>query len=303
MFLPQGTSVGGPPGLEEPESGLPASGADRWTVRTGLMAGILGFVGAQFVIVVIAVFYLSAGGEMEDPAFIMAATLAQALVFGVAAVAVARMTGPVRARDFGLVRARLAPTAGKTVFVAGVYFSLLAAYAALVHLTPDDAPEKLGAGDGTLGMIGFIFTAALVAPVAEEFFFRGLVFRAMSNGMGVVVGAIVSGLFFGALHISSLSEERLLQVVPLALLGVLFALLYAWSGTLYAPIALHATNNSLAVIVFANDEKSTLGIVVGVAVWASLMVFCLFGWRLTDRPRPPAAPVAPENPMAPHGWG
>lgn len=303
VFLPQGAAAGlGPDRGDSRTVVTTAAGAERWTARTGLLAAVIGFVGAQFAIVVLAVLYLAAGGEIKDPAFIVVATLVQAIVFAAAAVAMARTTGPVSVRDFGLVRARLGPTIGKTLIIALAYFMLLVAYASLVHLTPDDAPDKLGAGDGMLGMAGFALAAALVAPVAEEFFFRGMVFRSFANSIGVVAGAIVSGIFFGVMHIDSLSSERLLQVVPLAMLGVFFALLYHWSGTLYAPIAVHATNNAIAVVVFANDKHSGFGVALGACIWLLLMAFCLFGWRLTDRPRKPP-PVAPENPMAPHGWG
>lgn len=304
VFLTPGGEIAGPAAPPpRPVTTATVTGAARWSARTGLVAAAIGFIGAQFAIAVLMVFYLAAGGEITDPAFILVATLVQAIIFAAAAIGMARTTGPVSARDFGLVRTRLWPTLGKTLSVALAYFILLAVYASLVHLTADDSPDKLGAGDGMLGMAGFALVAALVAPVAEEFFFRGMVFRSLANSFGVIAGAVVSGIFFGALHIDSFSSERLLQVVPLALLGVLFALLYHWSGTLYAPIAVHATNNALAVIVFANDKHSGFGVALGVCIWLAMMAFCLLGWRLTDRPRKPGPPAAPENPLASHDWG
>ncbi|MFY9264118.1 MAG: CPBP family intramembrane glutamic endopeptidase [Solirubrobacterales bacterium] len=297
MFIPpSGSSAASSPGGE--------TGADRWPARFGVLSAILGFVAAQVVIGVLAIIYVALGGDIDtgsgdtksDPAFVVAASVVQGVIFAATAVAIARTIGPVRACDFGLVRARLWPTVGKVVVFGVAYYAALAVYAELVNLTSDDAPDKLGAAAGTFGMLAFALVAAVIAPIAEEFFFRGMVFRALANGLGVVGGAVVSGVFFGSLHIDSLAQERLLQVVPLMILGIVFALLYAWSGTLYASIALHATNNSLAVIAYAADKQSEFGIVLGAVLWLTMMAFCLFGWRLTDRPNRPGPMVAPERP-------
>jgi membrane protease YdiL (CAAX protease family) len=83
-------------------------------------------------------------------------------------------------------------------------------------------------------MFFFALLVAVLAPIAEEIFFRGMIFRSLWNGMGLWPAAIVSGVLFGALHIDATTSERLLQVVPLVVLGVSFALLYSWTGTLFA---------------------------------------------------------------------
>lgn len=262
----------------------PAAGAEGWPARFGLFTLFGGFLAAQVAIGFLAVFFELAGGSFEDPGFIVLASIIQGVVFVAVAVAIARTRGPVSARDFGLVRAPFLATAGKAVAIFFAYLLMFGLYSQLVNLTADETPDKLGADSGTLGMLGFVLMASIVAPFAEEFFFRGMVFRSFANGMGVVLAAFASGVLFGALHIDSLASERLLQVIPLALLGVLFALLYAWSGTLFAPIALHATNNAMAVAYYAVDNDSTLGLVLAVVAWAMMMAACIFGYRWTDRP-------------------
>lgn len=268
----------------------PPGGAENWPWWYGLATFGIGLIATLFVVGLLGAVYIGTGGKAEDPGFLIVATILQGLIFAGTAVGVARWSGPVRAIDFGLRRARLGPTIGKAAAILAIYFAVVTVYAELVHLKPDDSADKLGAGDGTLGMLGFVVMAAIIAPIAEEFFFRGMVFRSFVNGIGVVGGALASGLLFGAMHIDSVDQDRLLQIVPLALLGVLFAALYVWSGTLYSAIALHATNNALAVIVYANDHQSTLGIVLAVVAWTAMMAFCLVGWRLTDPlPNPPGS--------------
>jgi membrane protease YdiL (CAAX protease family) len=132
-------------------------------------------------------------------------------------------------------------------------------------------------------MIAFAIVAALLAPVVEEIFFRGIIFRPLANGIGVWGAAIASGIFFGMLHWDFQTTERLMQVIPLTMLGVLLAILYAWSGTIFAPIAVHATNNGLAVAVYAGTHDSVPGVIAAVICWLALMVFCFYGPRLTDR--------------------
>lgn len=295
----------GPAGPYEPPKSPPLTvktGADAWPWHYALAAFIGGFVAAQMLIVVLYVFWEAAGGNADDDTwFLVIASGINSVVFVGAAVTVARLSGPVRARDFGLVKAPFLITVAKSFAVIVGYFVLLATYNQLVNLTPDDAPEQLGADTGMLGMLGFAILVAVVAPIAEEIFYRGMVFRALSNGVGIALAAIISGVFFGAVHIDSFASERLLQVVPLALLGVFFALLYVWTGTLYAPIALHATNNAIAVFAFAHKQDSDFGMILAAVLWVLMIVLCTFGYKVTDRRRKPTPSEAqflshPERP-------
>lgn len=297
MFVHHGepVAVPAPPQApHQPSGGLPEqTGADAWPWYYSLVAFISGFVFSQILIGILYAAWLGAGGKPDDDTwFLVIASGINSIVFVVAAVTIAGMSGSVSARDFGLVRVPFGQALGKSIGVFVSYLILLAIYNQLVDLAPDDAAEKLGADAGTLGMLAFAILVAVIAPIAEEIFYRGMVFRALVNGVGVWLAAIISGVLFGAVHIDSVDSERLLQVVPLGLLGIFFAILYAWSGTLFAPIALHATNNSLAVAVFANDQDSTFGLVVIGIIWPLMMLLCIFGSRLTDRgdqePPPPS---------------
>lgn len=293
--VPPPPAPGGPPLTVK-------TGADAWPWYYSLAAFLSGFLAAQMLIVVLFVFWEAGGGDADnDTWFLVLASAINSVVFVGAAVTIARLSGPVHARDFGLVRAPYWITVAKSFAVMVGYFILLATYNQLVNLTPDDAPEQLGADSGTLGMLGFAILVSVIAPIAEEIFYRGMVYRALSNGVGAVLAAIISGLLFGSVHIDSFASERLLQVVPLALLGILFALLYAWTGTLYAPIALHATNNALAVFAFANEQDSTFGMVLAGVLWILMIGVCTFGYKVTDRRRRPPNPQSqflarPERP-------
>ncbi|MBJ7331753.1 MAG: CPBP family intramembrane metalloprotease [Solirubrobacteraceae bacterium] len=276
-----------PPGTPVPGS-LKPSGADGWRWYYALLAFFGGLVVSQIAVLIIGVIWVATSGKdldvlQDDSSFIVVASAVNEILFIATAVFVARMSGSFAWRDFGLVRAPFKRTVILMAAVMATYFLILGIYNELVNLAPDDAPEKLGAGAGELRMLCFALLVAVLAPIAEEIFFRGMIFRALWNGIGLWPAAIVSGLLFGALHIDAGTAERLLQVVPLAILGVSFALLYSWTGTLYSTIALHATNNAIAVAAFAEEHNSDFGLVLAGVLWVLMMLGCGFGYLVTDR--------------------
>lgn len=283
-----------PPGTPPPGA-LEYRGADGWRWYHAAAAFVGGFVVTQIVILLLAaVWSMISGTSIEqldgNATFTLIASACNEVLFILASYFVARIAGPVSARDFGLRSAPFWPTLWRMAVVMLGYFALLAVYSALVDLKPDTAPDKLGASTSDIHMLMFAVLVGVLAPIAEEILFRGFLFRALRNGIGVWGGAIVSGLLFGALHIDAATSDRLLQVVPLAVLGISFALLYNWTGTLYAPIALHATNNSIAVAAYADKHNSELGMILAGAVWALMMLGCALGPRLTDRNSSNAVP-------------
>lgn len=291
----------------KPQKPRPAAGAAGWPWWYALLAFFGGFAVSQLVILFVYLFWSAGGGSPEDDSgFTVLASALNEFVFVASAYVVARISGSASMRDFGLRRAPFWQTVGKMAVILVSYYVLLATVSTLLDLDPDDVPDELGAGSGAIGMLFFAILVALIAPIAEEFFFRGLVFRSLANGIGVWGGAIVSGVMFGAMHLSSVDGDRLIQVGLLTVFGILLALLYAWSGTLYACIAIHATNNCAAVAGFADKNDSDFGLALAGIFWLLMMVFCATGWLLTDRtgePDPPPPPggqgplVAPERPI------
>jgi membrane protease YdiL (CAAX protease family) len=276
-----------PPGTPPPGS-LGPSGADSWRWYYGLLAFFGGLVVSQIAVLIIGGIWVVAGNKdltvlQDDSSFIVVASAVNEVFFVATAVFVARMSGGFAWRDLGLVRAPFWRTVALMGLVMGSYLVILGIYNELVNLAPDDAPEKLGAASGDTHMFFFAVLVAVLAPIAEEIFFRGLIFRAFWNGMGLWPAAIVSGLLFGAMHIDSTSTDRLLQVVPLAILGIAFALLYSWTGTLYSTIALHATNNAIAVAAYADKHNSDFGLLLAGVIWLLMMLGCAIGHRFTDR--------------------
>lgn len=87
-------------------------------------------------------------------------------------------------------------------------------------------------------IVGLIVVVA--APICEEIFFRGYLYPAMRNRMGVWGAAFLNGFIFSAAHIS------LFGLIGRTLAGALFCLLYEYNDNLWSPITAHAVNNFVA---------------------------------------------------------
>jgi membrane protease YdiL (CAAX protease family) len=84
--------------------------------------------------------------------------------------------------------------------------------------------------------------AVVVAPVAEEGFFRGIAYPALKQQWGAVPALLLSSAAFGLIH------GHLPSFPPLFVLGLGLALAYEWTGSLLSPIAMHAAFNGLSVM-------------------------------------------------------
>jgi membrane protease YdiL (CAAX protease family) len=74
------------------------------------------------------------------------------------------------------------------------------------------------------------------APIIEEIFFRGLLYRALRNRMSILPAALIAGFIFGAIHGTAYPLNTL---PPRMVFGVITCLLYQRTGSLYPSMALH----------------------------------------------------------------
>ena len=83
----------------------------------------------------------------------------------------------------------------------------------------------------------------LVAPVAEETFFRGFVFGGLRSRYDWHLAAAISAALFAAAHL------EITFFIPAFILGYLFAYLYQRSGSIWPGMILHALVNAFAMTV------------------------------------------------------
>lgn len=107
-----------------------------------------------------------------------------------------------------------------------------------IEADPQAAEQALFVVDPWLAVVAIV----ILAPVAEEVFFRGVVFNAWLREGGPRYAFIGSSLLFMVLHLS------VAAAVPIFLLGLALAWIYRRTGNLLAPIAMHATVNGISVV-------------------------------------------------------
>jgi membrane protease YdiL (CAAX protease family) len=216
-------------------------------------------------IVVVGILEAATNASPEDATFTVIATFLQGMIFIGTAVLFASFVRKPRPEHFGLRPTPFWSTVGWAALGIVVFFLLAAIYTALVQPdTEQTVTEDLGADEGTLGLIAAGFMVICVAPLAEEFFFRGFFYRALRSRYSVLVAALVDGLVFGVIHYPGDGSGGLLILPPLAALGVMFCLVLERTGSLYPVIALHALNNALAF--GAAVEDATVSLVFGPVV-------------------------------------
>lgn len=215
----------------------------RWPAWYGPAA--LG-LGLAVAFILAGSLFAVAGGNPDHPkpAVVQIATVVQDAVFIAAALFVASRAGRVRPWQFGLRPGRLWSSAGWVLLGLVAFLTFGAVYSQVVDVHEKQTIVKdLGANDSTAALVGGAVLVIVIAPLAEEFFFRGFFYRALRNRMGIALAATLDGIVFGAIHAGG-SPIAVLPV--LAVLGVIFCLIYERTGTLFATISMHALNNFAA---------------------------------------------------------
>ncbi len=104
-----------------------------------------------------------------------------------------------------------------------------------------DSVKLLQTAKDPMVLILMAVAAVLVAPVSEELVFRGYLYPAAKKFAGPWMAAICTGLVFAAAHGS------LAALLPLFIFGVVLAVLYEKTGSIWAPIAVHFCFNGATV--------------------------------------------------------
>ncbi len=222
----------------------PATMTVPWTVRdTGracaLVVGVTLFVallGAQVVRML--------GGPGQTAGLLASATLE-----GMLLVAIWRF-GPWRYgrswEALGL-RARFNNGTPLTLLVLLLSIGFAAVYTAVVSqlgqegLTPPPLPNEMM--ETYLQRVATFGLVVVVAPVAEEAFFRGFLLPVFAQQWGFWVGAGFVSLLFGTAHLAPG------LMIPAFVSGMLLAWLYRRTGSLWNCVLAHSAQNALAFAV------------------------------------------------------
>lgn len=244
-----------------------------------LLANVIGVILAGVVAVVSG----DGGLDRLPSGVLLAASYVQdALLVGLAVLFAGIGGARVSPDAFGLRRTRFWPGFGAAVAAFVAFWVFLAVWTLVLDVSErQDLAEELGATRSVVSLLAVAVLVTVVAPIVEEFFFRGFLFTALWRTIGWVPAALVSGAVFGLIHAAG---TPLPLLVPLAVLGVLLCVLYRHTGSLLPCIGLHAFNNALALgysLGWAGWQMALVAVVAPVLVVA-----------LAARVSMPAAPPA-----------
>jgi membrane protease YdiL (CAAX protease family) len=103
------------------------------------------------------------------------------------------------------------------------------------------------------GLLINVFMVALIPALGEEFFFRGIIQRILTEWFRSEHLAIwIAALIFSLMH------YQFLGLIPRVMLGALFGYLFVWTGSIWVAVLAHFINNAVAVIYYYIFYQGTL---------------------------------------------
>ena len=135
--------------------------------------------------------------------------------------------------------ALVAATIVGSLILTGIYAAIVTQLDIEI-LIPKPLPENL-LGGGTFDRLLTAVAIAGLVPFVEEIFFRGFLFQGLASRYGSIWGAVFSAAVFAVAHLS------IGTMIPIFLIGLLFAALYAKTRSVWMPMSAHVIQNLAAL--------------------------------------------------------
>ncbi|HVO14728.1 MAG TPA: type II CAAX endopeptidase family protein [Alphaproteobacteria bacterium] len=215
-------------------------------VLTGVLAFVLFVVPLVIYGVIAGTVPLFGAGRLTQGAVLGAVALEAVALFGAVHVAVLTRRH-IGWRDFGLRPIDQRWAVGSALVGLGCVLLLALVVAGVQHLLgrPVVSPQAgviAPEGFSWWGLMLMLPLGGFAVPMAEELVFRGLFYRWLRVRWGVAPSAALSALLFGAVH------GQLEVGIGAFLVGIILALAYERSRSLWPPIIIHAMQNSVSIV-------------------------------------------------------
>lgn len=166
------------------------------------------------------------------------------LAVALAALPSAMRVGPATLEPGG--RARCGVLGGLAIYgvAAVIALGVQAAYAVAGAEPPQQAVVALARDAVGADLAAVAVTAVVLAPVAEEILYRGIVLPAFARATNVRTAVVAQAVLFGSMHVLARPETWPLAI-PLAAVGAGLGVLYVRTRSLSVPFLAHMTFNAL----------------------------------------------------------
>ena len=240
--------------MEVPAAALPPPPQER--LRWLDLIPVLAFTIAGIILVILLAVTLARLSRSFYQANLgtigLSAALLVYLAFGTGiVVALRRLRAPLAflglhwptRRDLGLTLVLIVP------WYIGVAAVTALSSAVLNHglAIPSNARQLFIQHPGGLRILALaLLVTAVAAPLCEEAFFRGMLFRLLRARVPLWAAVVLSASVFGLAHASPAISLALLPVFTY--MGVVLTLIYAWTGSLTNTVLLHSFNNAVGTV-------------------------------------------------------
>jgi membrane protease YdiL (CAAX protease family) len=231
---------------EQPRPSLPWIGVPAWSTLVAVLVLLAGGV----LVAILVGAALALAGVTDDPDSIDGPTVALNVSFDVVFIAAPVFVVWLLTRRrpdpaaFGLRVPRWRSALGWALLI---YLGVAIAAGIIVTLLgqPEEqsVARELKAEDSVALLVAIGFMTGVAAPLGEEFFFRGFLFRVLWERTNVSIGTFATGVVFGLAHAG---DTDIAGVLLLAALGAGLCLLLWRTASLLPCIMLHSFHNSIS---------------------------------------------------------
>lgn len=219
-----------------------------------------------FVVLLIALFlttFLSAvavfvfgNGNFEDPEVFESIPLfwlltISAASFALPSIGLARvMSGSFREAfyNLGFRKVGIGNLFGTAILLLLVIFGL---EMIMSFLTEGEIEQDVGEMIESQASLAVFLGVCVLVPIAEEIFFRGVVFAGIRKKLNFWPAALISGIIFALGHIEGGAENSISIMITILISAIALAWAYEKTNSLWTPIIIHSAMNASAFIVLS----------------------------------------------------
>ena len=155
--------------------------------------------------------------------------------------------------------------------VMGMCFAVLVTFIMGILPISEEVWAEYNQSASVIDSAGFIpmLSTVIIAPIAEETVFRGLVYTRLKHAMPAWVAAILQAVIFGALH------GQIIWMAYAFVMGLVLAATVESTGSLFAGMAVHICFNLMGgyVIEHIFTESTALFILLSAVILMAVSVY------------------------------
>lgn len=124
----------------------------------------------------------------------------------------------------------------------------------------------------SINPIYFLFSVAILAPIKEEFLYRGIIFNGLAKRYPYGIAIIISSFFFGIAHLN------IPQGINAFFIGIVISYIYYHTKSFYLCIFMHFFNNVFVSTVAINTSKDFI-VLSSISFVLLGLLFLFFGFK------------------------